>query len=507
MDIIKSMVYATAASMLLFSCSPEEDVKEEAEAVVVDPSSLTLNSNGDPATFTVIANYDWEITTKNDWIRLEPTSGAGDKTAHTITVSADEYLDEDVDRTTEITVTLPQGKTATVTLTQMKYIPVSDEPEVIKTAGDFINYMANYASEATSSTVKTIAADIDMAGKTYTAPSSFKGTLDGQGHVIRNMKFARPIVDTLSGIIKNIKLDASCTYEYNHAIQTVVPFAGWLIGGTLSGCENNVNIRVTNPEFIANDVAQNMYFSAFAGKMEKVEGGNAPLIENCINNGTITVELSGDFAQAAEYHVAGFVAIGNAGEVKDCTNNGALSILDNTAAGMNPKKEAMVGGFVSKNKYTIFEDCRNNGDIRNEKNVGKTRASGAIGYQDKVDDGKNYDILVGGEVKCKVVIGYYESPANLPNRNEVAASAGMVVGRMAGQSGKSSNLYFGTETNPVKIAGSIECIESGHELAVTLSADNYTKYVCGGGSATNYSPAADLIPVTWQVWRAGFLSK
>jgi len=507
--IIKTMVLATAASMLLLSCTKEEEKKAEAEAVVVDPAAVTISSEGSAVTFTVLANYDWTITTSDAWLTVSPASGVANKTAaQTVTVSAEEYLDENSDRTAEIVVTLPLGKTAKVSVTQKKYVPVSEEPTVIKTASDFVNYMANYAATATTETVKTIAADIDMTGKTYTAPANFIGTLDGQGHIIKNMKFTRPLVDTLCGTIKNIKLDASCTYEYTQEIQTVSPFAGWLIGGTLSGCENNVNIAVTNPTFVdANEKAQNMYFSGLVGKMEAVEGGNAPVIENCVNNGTVTVEFNGEFTQSVEYHVAGFVAIGNAGKVTASTNNGALSIVDKTTAGLNIKKEAMAGGFVSKNKYTIFEDCKNYGDVRNEKNVAKTRAGGAIGYQDKVDDGQNYNIIVGGEINCKVAIGYYETPADLPNRNEVAASGAIVVGRMSGQAGKSSNLYFGTEAKPVKIAGTIECLEADHELAVTLTADNYTKYVCGGGSATNYSPAADLVPVTWQVWNAAFLSK
>lgn len=81
----------------------------------------------------------------------------------------------------------------------------------------------------------------------------------------------------------------------------------------------------------------------------------------------------------------------------------------------------------------------------------------------------------------------------------------MVVGRFSGQSGKSSNLYFGTVEKPVYVGGTIECVHPDHAKSVVLNVDNYKSYVCGGGSANNYAGDPSN-PVTWQVFNAVYKS-
>jgi len=503
----KLLVLATAASlMMLPSCQKDESGQtSDPEALVLSVSSLKFEAKGGEQTFTVLANADWKVTSP-DWATVNPASGVGDKVNHTVTVTVAEYNDRNNDRTGDIVVSLPKGKIGKIALTQTKKV---GEPDTIKTADDFVNYINYFADKATSATVKIIEADLDMTGLKLNALAAFKGTIDGKGHSIKNLVFHRPIVDTLYGTFKDIKIDATCSYVFNEeSVATISPLSGFLMG-TLSGCENKMNITATDPAFGANT-----YVAGLTAKIIKVEAaGCNHKIENCKNSGNMSLVFTApEKIEAIEYHAAGIAAICEVGTVTESSNSGEVKIqgIGNCETST---KDVMAGGFSSKNGQCTWTNCTNTGNVFNDKSTKKTRTGGAIGYQDKVDvEGLDLNILVDCTVNCTVSACAVRSDAGeeklaLPGRNDIASSASMIVGRMSGQKGKKSKLYFGIAGHPVKVAGTFKCIETGLEQTVTISASNVTKYVCGGGSATNYSPDADAVPVTWQVWEAQYLQK
>jgi len=502
----KFMVLATLASLVMLpSCKKDNPESSDPEALVLSTSSLKFETAGGEQTFTVLANATWTITAPT-WATVNPTTGAGDKVNHTITVTVGEYTETANDRTGEIVVSLPKGKTAKVALTQTKKV---GEPAEIKTADDLVNYINYFAEKATSATIKEIKNDIDMAGKSLNPLAAFKGTLKGNGYSIKNLVFHHPIVDTLYGTFDNIKIDATCSYVLDStSVATIAPFSGFLMG-TLSNCENKMNITATDPAF-----SGNTYVAGLTAKILDLnaEGCNHK-IENCKNSGNLALVFtdSTKVNTALEYHVAGLAAICETGTVTGCTNSGEVK-QQGIGTYSKHNKDVTVGGFSSKNTKCTWTNCINTGNVYNDKSGNKkVRTGGAIGFQDKVDDSSipTLNILENCTIICTVSTAKIASDAgtkfDLPNRNDIASSGSMIVGRMSGQRDKKSILNFGVSGKSVKVAGKIKCIEPGLETEVTISASNVTKYVCGAGSATNYSPD-DATPVTWQVWEAEYLA-
>lgn len=467
------------------SPSPDPD-PEDPEIVTATPSSLSFPGEGGTDVFSVTANYDWTVTAP-EWVTLSVKSGKGDKTGHAVTVTVGENPSEENSRTGEIVVSLPKGETAKVSISQDKKIHVDPKPSAIATADDFVLYMDKYASSETGT--MTMTADIDMKGRTLEGGVTFPGVFDGQGHSIKNLEIAQPLFAENSGTVQNIVIDASCVFTPNPEVE----YQGLLVGnnsGTISSVTNNAEIKIPGT-----------VVCTIRNKVAPFAGYSTGDISKCINNGAINIVPSEIGANGII--AGGIVAMALSGKVSECVNNAAVSV---DPAYMSGNGELQVGGFVGSNAKAMFTDCRNFGDVSvhtSSTSYYKSRVGGMIGWQDKVDDGTNYNILENCAVNCKVSSDSWEKNKcpQWEGGNDVLSSGSMVVGRMNGQSGKSSNLYFGTDAKPLKVAGTVESTNSEHASSVTLTKDNYTSYLCGGGSATNYA-GDPTNPCTWQVWKA-----
>lgn len=512
---------AVLAAVGIVSCSKDDGKQEqggndeprpEVEVVSAYPEEVSLDSEGGSFTFTVLANYDWKVSCPG-WMSVDPAFGKGDKTPHEVTVNVSGYEVETEDRTGEISVSLPQGETVFVSVFQLRKEHIDPAPTSIASAEDFALWTAYYASSETGT--MTLENDIDMAGVDFVPVSAFGGTFDGKGHTIRNLKSSKPIFITLSGTVKDLTLDAGCEFSASD-IDYCSSFAGTL-GGTLSGCTNNGGIVVSGQKS-----------AKYAGGLCAYTNAGS-VIENCTNNGDVSYTPS---SHTSDIFYGGLVGY-NTGELKGCVNNGdVVAAPESPAAGKislggfagsgktghadkcvntgridchfsgSLSSEVRIGGFIGEGITMTCAGCSQFGDVSCPVAKSNYRVGGLMGFQSAVSDGKDYNIFEDCVVNCTVTGCQGESakvPANAGG-NDVGSSTSMIVGRMSGQSGKTSNLYFGTTDKPVKMAGTL--VSTGDvEKSVTISADNYKRYVCGGGSATNYAgdPAN---PCTWQVFNA-----
>lgn len=173
--------------------------------------------------------------------------------------------------------------------------------------------------------------------------------------------------------------------------------------------------------------------------------GNTNYTSGCVNNGNITVEGNG------KVRVGGIS--GGAGHIRDCINNGKIT----AKVGSANYVFGGITGFMSQN-YGIT-GCSSLGDIDASAS---TSTSVGIGG------------LVGalGNVATSAI---YDNKVNLDLSTPAAETElGLVVGHF---NGTSKAITVGTSEKPITVAGKVN--------GVTITADNYTGYLCGPQNYTD----------------------
>lgn len=220
----------------------------------------------------------------------------------------------------------------------------------ITTADQFVEFMTTEAPEASAAATYTLGADIDLAGKTVPAVAEFKGSIDGQNHVIKNLSISEPLFTLLKGNVSNIVFDSSCKFTPSGLVFGVIAKTN---EGTISGCTNKANIS-----FSQSEITESLIYGAIAG----VSTG---AISDCTNEGAIAVS-SETYIKACE--IGGIVGYMTA-SVSGCTNKGALSL---NAKNISSKSDVIdvtntlpsLGGIVGLS-FTGFkmDKCDNYGKI------------------------------------------------------------------------------------------------------------------------------------------------
>lgn len=206
--------------------------------------------------------------------------------------------------------------------------------------------------------------DIDMAAaddsfRGYSVNGvayAFNGTLDGQGHTIKNLKISAPSTSSApgsfinylgtQGVVKNLVIDGSCSFTggmyagavvgynagkilncINHAdVTAIYRYAGGIVGvntDSIGGCFNDGRI-ITD-----------MYYGG------GIAGANSGVINECQNAGCISAELAQGFNKnASDCSYAGGIAGLNTGSVTNSLNQGSIN------------GAALVGGIVGDHSST-----------------------------------------------------------------------------------------------------------------------------------------------------------
>ena len=150
----------------------------------------------------------------------------------------------------------------------------------------------------------------------------FAGTLDGHGYKFTDInassksQVGASLMVALTGTIKNLTLDASCTFTNTHSSAQSGPFAAKSKGGTIQNCAFYGTYTASNGQ----------YLSGFVGQAI----GGTTTIEGCIFNGTINGSNAGNSAAAA---FVGYKPDSSSVEVK-INHSVALGTLNAAKTGM-----------------------------------------------------------------------------------------------------------------------------------------------------------------------------
>ncbi|MBO4671449.1 MAG: calcineurin-like phosphoesterase C-terminal domain-containing protein [Bacteroidales bacterium] len=199
-----------------------------------------------------------------------------------------------------------------------------------------------------------IDADIDLTGWTATAAASFDGTLDGCGHTISGLQSGVPLFTTLTGCVKNLTFDSSCSFT-----ASVKHF------GTVAGTNNGTISNVKNYAPISRvDDGNVKEYKLVAG----IAGCSTGTITGCQNHGNISSQVGGGSVAIGVAGVAGY----SAGPMRNCDNYGQVSFSASYIYGMVQMLDITtntalpsIGGVVAYGAPGFsMDNCDNHGKVR-----------------------------------------------------------------------------------------------------------------------------------------------
>lgn len=211
--------------------------------------------------------------------------------------------------TATITYTTPgdayvNGATYTQTFT------VTETNYNIATAQDLLNIKNNTEGDY------KLTADIDMSGVSFTPLPDFTGSLDGQGHVIRNLTFNNANQDqaalfstTHGATIKNLGIENANIVGNANAAAIV----GRACGGTIQSC------------YVANSYIEGRdHVGSITGDMN-VNDNVGVTISDCLSDARL---------KTRSYQVGGLVGVANGGTIQNCYFSGTIDGNESCSAGI-----------------------------------------------------------------------------------------------------------------------------------------------------------------------------
>lgn len=169
--------------------------------------------------------------------------------------------------------------------------------------------------------------DIIMNKGTYYSVRNFKGTLDGNGYKISNIK--QPLIFNNVGIVKNLNIEANMDNEFDTYYGTIAS----INEGTISDCSvtGNINLIIRG----TNQILENQ-IGGMVGKNE-----TSGRIERSYIDANINIVLPENNAS-----IGGAVGSNN-GTITNCYSKGTLSVIQDN----NEMYRLKVGGFVGEIDY------------------------------------------------------------------------------------------------------------------------------------------------------------
>ena len=235
-------------------------------------------------------------------------SGAKSALGRTVTISSS---NENVATVTGTKISFVGAGTATITytttgdayvngVTYTQTFTVTQTNYNIATAEDLLNIKHNTEGDY------KLTADIDMSGVSFTPLPDFTGSLDGQGHVIRNLTFnnanqdqAALFATTHGATIKNLGIEGANIVGNANAAAIV----GRAYGGTIQSC------------YVANSYIEGRdHVGSIAGDMN-VNDNVGVTISDCLSDAKL---------KTRSYQVGGLVGVTNGGTIQNCYFSGTI---------------------------------------------------------------------------------------------------------------------------------------------------------------------------------------
>lgn len=204
----------------------------------------------------------------------------------------------------------------------------------------------------------TVKIGSDFSATSLSELDEFSGILDGCGHSISLDAGANPLVNVLSGTIKNLSVcgSSSASAIFCNTICS---------GGLLDKCTNKAAISLK-------DIGQNTYAAPFASTMT---GGE---ISDCCNYGQIQIACSLDRSyQLAMGGIAAIVpSLTDVSSITNCRNEGSITLSVTKPSGVGATYPSIcgVGGIIgaviagTSDKYLSVVGCTNSSSISAEYN-------------------------------------------------------------------------------------------------------------------------------------------
>lgn len=307
----------------------------------------------------------------------------------------------------------------------------ADKITTITNAAELQGFLAA-ADSYSADDIVTVANDIDLSGYELVPATSFAGTFDGQSHKITNWNTKTAIFNTVSGTVKNLTIDQTCSLEVQ--IKGDAAFIALANSGTISGCVNYGTVTSVNGEFVPEETE--VYINRAVGTIAAVSTGS---VVSCENHGTVTITPTRVGKFALQY-IGGVVGIAQAASadanaMESCVNEGAVTFDGPFSSkvflgGVCASTPAGAGTFGD---YGVFNSLRNNGavtlNLPSASSVSTTyiNVGGVIGYAEAdLDDCDNT-----GAVTVDTPMNPSSTDHNV-QRPAVAGVAGTVLYNMSG---------------------------------------------------------------------------
>ena len=482
-------VFAACAVMFSACEEPVTPAKPEA-SLEVSAKTLSVESERATATLTFTTNQDWTITASEEWVTVDPASGAASETAISVEVTA---TDNTVEAERTATILVKAGELEeTVTLTQAAKIVYGTEanPWLIMTAEDFVAARKKITPGA--ETWFKLGADIDMASVEnytpfYLGEDKLEGDavvtdytsvyhFDGNGKTISNLTCASDKYPSLFGVlvgsckdltVKNAAITAATNggilaghagYESKTATITNVSVQGTVNSqvnrtGGFAGCASNATFTGCSA-----DVAVTTTSTDAAGFVGYVTGKSS--FTNC----NVKVALVSKALEKCR--CGGFIGWNRATEttIENCHVLAGSSIVDDSTRA--EAKITSFGGFIGfadsdaeATKLTIKNSsAKANVDSRDWAQVNSTFI-GSIGY--------NPDVLIENcTAEGDVIAG--ANPQNYAGGLIARAQMAGINGTIAGKVTISNCSYKGNVTGRAGVGGLVGAVDNG-ELTISNS--------------------------------------
>lgn len=199
----------------------------------------------------------------------------------------------------------------------------------------------------------TVKLGADISGADLTKIDNLKYTIDGQNHTITRTAAVGPLIGTITGEVKNLTLagaiDASAAPQLG-ALADILD-----AGGKITSVTNEASITAT--------AAANF---AIGGLVRQIKGG---IISGCENKGAIEANIN---VSAADYtlSIGGIVSgtsLTEAALLEDCINNATITVTPTYANNTNYVKYGSLGGIIgaisSKDYNVSLNNCDNKKQI------------------------------------------------------------------------------------------------------------------------------------------------
>ena len=234
--------------------------------------------------------------------------------------------------------------------------------------------------------------DLDLNGIEWTpigtkgTSNVFKGTFDGDGRTIKNLKISSGDCVAFFGAVENATVK-NLTVEGNVNGKNAAGIVARVVGGaTIENCVNRATIN-------ASDKAAGivMYAQGSSSSDQYEPLSSDCVIKNCKNYGAVNankIAAGGIYGWSAD----------ESGRLKitDCENNGAVTATNT----------AQAGGIAGDCRAITVENCANNGTVTSTANAG-----GIVGKNDTkastITSCKNTATVVGAEYKTGGIAGTF----------------------------------------------------------------------------------------------------